>query len=83
MLDFYVKLLLQVIQRYCHGIRSTSCQQEESERFHFSFPLSMETQTNDWDSDVQVRVWHCGRTFSLICANGGMCPSRWLYRHQS
>lgn len=41
----------QVIQRCRHGF-----QQEESESFTFSLPVSIETQSDDWDSAVQVRV---------------------------
>ncbi|XP_060922966.1 DBF4-type zinc finger-containing protein 2 isoform X3 [Limanda limanda] len=44
----------EVIQMCCHGITSTSDQQEETESFHFSLPVSMETQSDDWDSPVQV-----------------------------
>nr|XP_019963289.1 PREDICTED: DBF4-type zinc finger-containing protein 2 isoform X2 [Paralichthys olivaceus]XP_019963290.1 PREDICTED: DBF4-type zinc finger-containing protein 2 isoform X2 [Paralichthys olivaceus]XP_019963291.1 PREDICTED: DBF4-type zinc finger-containing protein 2 isoform X2 [Paralichthys olivaceus] len=46
----------EVIQMCCHGITSTSCQQEETESFHFSLPVSMETQSDDWDSPVQVAL---------------------------
>lgn len=45
----------QVIQM-CYGVSSSPCQQEETESFHFSLPVSMETQSDDWDSPVQVRV---------------------------
>lgn len=47
-------LLIQVIQMCCHGVTSTSCQQDETDSFHFSLPVSMETQNDDWDSPVQV-----------------------------
>ncbi|XP_034460218.1 DBF4-type zinc finger-containing protein 2 isoform X2 [Hippoglossus hippoglossus] len=46
----------EVIQMCCHGITSTSSQQEETESFHFSLPVSMETQSDDWDSPVQVSL---------------------------
>ncbi|XP_029986448.1 DBF4-type zinc finger-containing protein 2 [Sphaeramia orbicularis] len=44
----------EVIQTCCHGVTSTSCQQEETDSFHFSLPVSMETHNDDWDSPVQV-----------------------------
>ncbi|TKS66697.1 Zinc finger-containing protein 2 [Collichthys lucidus] len=44
----------EVIQACCYGVSSTTCQQEETESFHFSLPVSMETQSEDWDSPVQV-----------------------------
>ncbi|XP_053273252.1 DBF4-type zinc finger-containing protein 2 isoform X1 [Pleuronectes platessa] len=44
----------EVIQMCGHGITSTSDQQEETESFHFSLPVFMETQSDDWDSPVQV-----------------------------
>lgn len=44
----------EVIQVYCHGLSSTPCQQEETESFHLSLPISMETHSDDWDSPVQV-----------------------------
>lgn len=44
----------QVIKMCCYGVTSTSCQQEETDSFHFSLPVSMETQSDDWDSPVQV-----------------------------
>lgn len=44
----------EVIQMCCYGVSSTVCQQEETESFHFSLPVSMETQSDDWDSPVQV-----------------------------
>ncbi|XP_073318864.1 DBF4-type zinc finger-containing protein 2 [Pagrus major] len=43
----------EVIKMCCYGVTSTSCQQEETESFHFSLPVSMETQSDDWDSPVQ------------------------------
>uniref|UniRef100_UPI0037E7315F DBF4-type zinc finger-containing protein 2 isoform X2 n=1 Tax=Semicossyphus pulcher TaxID=241346 RepID=UPI0037E7315F len=43
----------EVIQTCCYGVSSTPCQQEETESFHFSLPVSMETQSDDWDSPVQ------------------------------
>ncbi|KAM7365881.1 hypothetical protein PAMP_016774 [Pampus punctatissimus] len=44
----------EVIQMCCYGVSSTPCQQGETESFHFSCPLSLETQSDDWDSHVQV-----------------------------
>ncbi|XP_071335598.1 DBF4-type zinc finger-containing protein 2 isoform X2 [Trachinotus anak] len=44
----------EVIQMCCYGITSTPCQQEETESFHLSLPVTMETQSDDWDSPVQV-----------------------------
>nr|XP_046238790.1 DBF4-type zinc finger-containing protein 2 isoform X2 [Scatophagus argus] len=44
----------EVIQMCCYGINSTTCQQGETESVHFSLPVSMETQSDDWDSHVQV-----------------------------
>ncbi|KAM7375623.1 hypothetical protein PAMA_014637 [Pampus argenteus] len=44
----------EVIQVCCYGVSSTPCQQEETESFHVSCPLSLETQSDDWDSHVQV-----------------------------
>ncbi|XP_070786401.1 DBF4-type zinc finger-containing protein 2 [Enoplosus armatus] len=44
----------EVIQMCCYGISSSPCHQEETESFHFSLPVSMETQSEDWDSPVQV-----------------------------
>ncbi|KAM8722305.1 DBF4-type zinc finger-containing protein 2 isoform 2-T2 [Acanthopagrus schlegelii] len=43
----------KVIKMCCYGVTSTSCQQEETDSFHFSLPVSMETQSDDWDSPVQ------------------------------
>ncbi|XP_070712352.1 DBF4-type zinc finger-containing protein 2, partial [Pempheris klunzingeri] len=43
-----------VIQMCCHGVISTRHQQDETEIFHFSLPVFMETQSEDWDSPVQV-----------------------------
>ncbi|XP_042369072.1 DBF4-type zinc finger-containing protein 2 [Plectropomus leopardus] len=43
----------EVIQRCCHGVTSTSQQQEETESFHFSLPSSTGTHSDDWDSPVQ------------------------------
>ncbi|XP_076579346.1 DBF4-type zinc finger-containing protein 2 isoform X1 [Chaetodon auriga] len=53
----------EVIQMCCYGFSSTTCQQEETDSFHFSLPLSMETQSDDWDSPVQA-VLQRGRTLS-------------------
>ena len=38
----------------CHGLSSTSSQQEEAESLHFSIPVSTEMQNDDWDTAVQV-----------------------------
>ncbi|XP_039979027.1 DBF4-type zinc finger-containing protein 2 isoform X2 [Xiphias gladius] len=46
--------IMEVIQMCCYGVNSTPCQQEEAESFHFSLPVSTETQSDDWDSPVQV-----------------------------
>ncbi|XP_056226352.1 DBF4-type zinc finger-containing protein 2 isoform X2 [Seriola aureovittata] len=46
----------EVIQMFCYGVTSTPCQQEETESFHFSLPVTVETQSDDWDSPVQVPV---------------------------
>ncbi|XP_041821823.1 DBF4-type zinc finger-containing protein 2 isoform X2 [Chelmon rostratus] len=51
----------EVIQMCCYGISTTTCQQEETESFHFSLPVSMETQSDDWDSPV---VLQRGQTLS-------------------
>ncbi|XP_074483287.1 DBF4-type zinc finger-containing protein 2 isoform X2 [Sebastes fasciatus] len=51
--DSLDRTIEEVIQGCCHGVTSTSCQQEETESFHFSLPVSMETQSDDWDSPVQ------------------------------
>ncbi|KAI3365887.1 hypothetical protein L3Q82_000875 [Scortum barcoo] len=53
----------EVIQRCCYGVSSTACQQEEAESFHLSLPVSTETQSDDWDSPVQV-VLQRGQTLS-------------------
>ncbi|XP_035494688.2 DBF4-type zinc finger-containing protein 2 isoform X2 [Scophthalmus maximus] len=46
----------EVIQKCCHGVTSTSCQQEETDSFHFSLPVSMESQSDDWDGPVEERL---------------------------
>nr|XP_020474788.1 DBF4-type zinc finger-containing protein 2 [Monopterus albus]XP_020474789.1 DBF4-type zinc finger-containing protein 2 [Monopterus albus] len=53
----------EVIQACCYGISSTPFQQEETESFHFSLPVSMETHSDDWDSPVQV-VFQQAQTLS-------------------
>ncbi|XP_067439807.1 DBF4-type zinc finger-containing protein 2 [Thunnus thynnus] len=53
----------EVIQVCCYGVSSTPCQQEETESFHISPPLSLGTQSDDWDSPVQV-VLQRGQTLS-------------------
>ncbi|XP_034035831.1 DBF4-type zinc finger-containing protein 2 [Thalassophryne amazonica] len=52
--DYLDQAIDQVIQRYCHGRTSTTCQEEETESFQFSLPVSLETQSDDWDSPVQM-----------------------------
>ncbi|XP_041638000.1 DBF4-type zinc finger-containing protein 2 [Cheilinus undulatus] len=64
----------EVIQMCCYGVSSTPCQQEETESFHFSLPLSIETRSDDWDSPVQrptpgdtpVQGWTKGRDLSRL-----------------
>ncbi|XP_071384189.1 DBF4-type zinc finger-containing protein 2 [Centroberyx affinis] len=46
----------RVIQTRCYGLISAPCQQGEMESFHFSLPDSLETDSDDWDSPVQVTV---------------------------
>ncbi|XP_044043442.1 DBF4-type zinc finger-containing protein 2 isoform X2 [Siniperca chuatsi] len=53
-LDPLDQTIEEVIQMCYYGVSSTPCQQEEAESFHFSLPVSMETQSDDWDSPVQV-----------------------------
>ncbi|TWW63768.1 Zinc finger-containing protein 2 [Takifugu flavidus] len=43
----------EVIQKCCHGVSSTSC---DEEKFFFSLPVSMDTQSDDSDSVVQVAL---------------------------
>ncbi|XP_037321922.2 DBF4-type zinc finger-containing protein 2 isoform X2 [Pungitius pungitius] len=43
----------QVIQACCHGVGSIPYQQEKTHSFQFSLPVSMETQSEDWDTPVQ------------------------------
>uniref|UniRef100_A0A1A7Y239 DBF4-type domain-containing protein n=1 Tax=Iconisemion striatum TaxID=60296 RepID=A0A1A7Y239_9TELE len=45
--DLLEQTIEEVIQACCH-------QQEETASLNFSFPVSMETQSEDWDSPVQV-----------------------------
>lgn len=45
-----------MIQVCCHGVGSILYQQEKSESFEFSLPVSMETQSEDWDTPVQVAM---------------------------
>ncbi|XP_023149378.2 DBF4-type zinc finger-containing protein 2 [Amphiprion ocellaris] len=59
--DLLDQTIEEVIQVFCHGISSTPCQQEETESFHLSLPVSMETHSDDWDSPVQV-VFQRGHT---------------------
>lgn len=40
-----------MIQKCCHGVSSTSC---DEEKIFFSLPVSMDTQSDDSDSIVQV-----------------------------
>ncbi|XP_072235378.1 DBF4-type zinc finger-containing protein 2 isoform X3 [Leuresthes tenuis] len=48
--DLLDRTIEQVIQVCCHGAGS---QQEETESFQLSLPVSSEKQTEDWDSPVQ------------------------------
>ncbi|TDG96010.1 hypothetical protein EPR50_G00235190 [Perca flavescens] len=48
--DSLDRTIEEVIQMCCHGD-----QQEEMDSFHFSLPVSMETQSDNWDAPVQVR----------------------------
>lgn len=62
----------QVTHRCCHGLSSTSSQQEESESLHFSFSVSMEMQSDDWDTAVQVTQvqtprWLCPSHYTNSC----------------
>lgn len=50
----------EVIHKCCHGV--TSCQ-DETDSFRLSIPVSMETQSEEWDSPVQV-VFQRARTLS-------------------
>ncbi|XP_074520512.1 DBF4-type zinc finger-containing protein 2 [Halichoeres trimaculatus] len=43
----------EVIQMCCYGVSSAPGQQEETESFHLSIPVSTETSSDDWDSPVQ------------------------------
>ncbi|KAK5607504.1 hypothetical protein CRENBAI_019178 [Crenichthys baileyi] len=43
----------QVIQMCCHSLSSPNHQQEEMESLHLSLPVTMETQSEDWDTPVQ------------------------------
>ncbi|KAF3688247.1 DBF4-type zinc finger-containing protein 2 [Channa argus] len=47
----------EVILMRCYGISSTLHPQEETESLQISLPLSVEKQSDDWDSPVQV-VFH-------------------------
>ncbi|KAK2857265.1 hypothetical protein Q5P01_006000 [Channa striata] len=51
----------EVIQACCYGNSSTSHPQEETNSFQISLPVSPETQSEDWDSPVQV-VFHTPRS---------------------
>ncbi|XP_075951142.1 DBF4-type zinc finger-containing protein 2 [Anarhichas minor] len=53
--DSLDRTIEEVIQVCCHGVSSAPFQQEETESFHFSLPVSIETQSDDWDSPVQRR----------------------------
>ncbi|KAG7232487.1 hypothetical protein INR49_008781 [Caranx melampygus] len=52
--DALDRTIEEVIQMCCYGVPATSCQQEDTESFHFSLPVTMETQSDEWDSPVQV-----------------------------
>ncbi|XP_028255037.1 DBF4-type zinc finger-containing protein 2 [Parambassis ranga] len=63
----------EVIQRCCHGV--TACEREEAESFHLSLPVSMETQSEDWDSPVQV-VLHQGHTSKDTPVQASQCQGQ-------
>ncbi|XP_029369908.1 DBF4-type zinc finger-containing protein 2 isoform X2 [Echeneis naucrates] len=52
----------QVIQMCCYSI--IPCEHEETESFHFSLPVTMETQSDDWDSPVRQMVLQRAQTVS-------------------
>ncbi|XP_051797918.1 LOW QUALITY PROTEIN: DBF4-type zinc finger-containing protein 2 [Acanthochromis polyacanthus] len=60
--DLLDQTIEEVIQVFCHGVGSTPCQQEETESFHLSLPVSMETHSDDWDSPVQQVAFQRGHT---------------------
>ncbi|XP_032412122.1 DBF4-type zinc finger-containing protein 2 isoform X3 [Xiphophorus hellerii] len=47
----------EVIQMCCYSVTSPHHQQEETESLHLSLPVSMETQSEDWDKPVQQVVF--------------------------
>uniref|UniRef100_UPI003AABBECA DBF4-type zinc finger-containing protein 2 n=1 Tax=Centroberyx gerrardi TaxID=166262 RepID=UPI003AABBECA len=52
--DILDQTIEEVIQTRCYGLSSAPCQQGETESFHFSLPDSLETDSDDWDTPVQV-----------------------------
>ncbi|KAM4711274.1 DBF4-type zinc finger-containing protein 2 [Anableps anableps] len=50
----------EVIQMCCYSFTSPHHQQEETESLHLSLPVSMETQSEDWDTPVQVVFQRAG-----------------------
>ncbi|XP_047210823.1 DBF4-type zinc finger-containing protein 2 isoform X1 [Girardinichthys multiradiatus] len=47
----------EVIQMCCHSLSSPNHQQEEVESLHLSLPITMETQSEDWDTPVQQGIF--------------------------
>ncbi|XP_012713744.2 DBF4-type zinc finger-containing protein 2 isoform X2 [Fundulus heteroclitus] len=43
----------EVIHRCCYSLTSPHHPQEETDSFHLSLPVSMDTQSEDWDTPVQ------------------------------
>ncbi|MEQ2209439.1 hypothetical protein XENOCAPTIV_030139, partial [Xenoophorus captivus] len=56
----------QVIQMCCHSLSSPNDQQEEVESLHLSLPITMETQSEDWDTPVQVCMEQKKSLFLLV-----------------
>uniref|UniRef100_UPI003AACAEF3 uncharacterized protein n=1 Tax=Centroberyx gerrardi TaxID=166262 RepID=UPI003AACAEF3 len=52
--DILDQTIEEVIQTRCYGLSSAPCQQGRRS-FHFSLPDSLETDSGDWDTPVQVR----------------------------
>ncbi|KAM8872358.1 DBF4-type zinc finger-containing protein 2 [Synchiropus picturatus] len=44
----------EVIQTYCYSDGSTSCQWVETESFHLSIAVSLESLSDDWDTTGQI-----------------------------
>ncbi|XP_017296416.1 DBF4-type zinc finger-containing protein 2 isoform X2 [Kryptolebias marmoratus] len=58
--DLLDQTIEEVIQMCCHSASSARHQQEETESLHLSLPASIETQSEDWDSPVQVFFQRAG-----------------------